>query len=221
MPDDGLPWQPTRQPVALDAWPVTPGARDGPVTTVMQWDSYASREHGGLRYGMKSASFAPYIDLPAATSETLQLALGKRSPEANRLADHGWALSDPQEATWDPWIYQRFIAASKAEFSVAKEGYVRSASGWFSERSANYLASGRPVVLQDTGFSAWLPTGEGLLAFSTPEEARAALADLDARYEAHQRAAREIAAACFAAEDVLEDLLRRTVDAPRPEVEAP
>lgn len=214
IPDDGLPWQPTRQPVVLDAWPVTAGPRGGPVTTVMQWDSYASQEHDGVRYGMKSASFAPYAGLPSATAETLQLALGKRSAEANRLGDDGWVLSDPQEATWDPWVYQRFIAASKAEFSVAKDGYVRSRSGWFSERSANYLASGRPVVLQDTGFSAWLPTGEGVLAFSSPEQARDALADLDARYPVHQRAAREVAASHFAAEHVLEDLLRRTVDAP-------
>ncbi len=207
MPDDGLPWQPTRQPVVLDAWPVTPGPSRGKLTTVMQWDSYAAREWNGRRYGMKSESFQPYIDLPAKTGAQFELVLG--SPQAPRpmLREHGWALRNPHACTGDPWVYQRYLQRSKAEFSVAKHGYVVCRSGWFSERSAAYLASGRPVVVQETGFSDWLPTGSGLLPFNSPEEAVARLESVNSRYTDHCHAARALAEEYFDAGKVLSHLL--------------
>jgi hypothetical protein len=207
VPDDGFPWQPTRQPVVLDAWPVTPGRPDGRFTTVMQWDSYPPREFAGRRFGMKSESFAEYVDLPSRVGPILEVAVGGATSPRDQLREHGWHVRSSLEPTRDPWTYQSYIQASTGEFSVAKHGYVTSRSGWFSERSAVYLASGRPVVAQDTGFSRVLPVGEGLLAFSSPDEATAALDDVRTRYDRHWRAARELAAEHFDARNVLGALI--------------
>lgn len=210
VPEDGFPWQPTRQPIAIRTWPVADTPSTDRFTTVMQWDSYATSSWDGRSFGMKSASFDPFLHLPARTEASLELAVSRIPAEQQeRLRTAGWVLSDPQEATWDPWVYQRFIAGSTGEFSVAKHGYVVSRSGWFSERSANYLASGRPVVVQDTGFSGHLPVGEGLLAFSEPEEALGGIEAVRSRPAAHARAARAIAEEHFAADRVLADLLER------------
>lgn len=211
VPDDGLPWLPTRQPVVLDAWPLTPGPRGGRFTTVMQWESYAAREHGGRRYGMKSASFAPYLDLPARVGSALELAIGGDSAPRALLQDKGWSIRDPLRVGRDPWSYQRYLRRSKAEFAVAKHGYVASNSGWFSERSAGYLASGRPVVAQETGFTEWLGTGSGVLAFGTPEAAVEAIAEVAGDYDRHCRAARAVAAAYFDAGDVLSQLVEHAM----------
>lgn len=209
VPDDGLPWRPTRQPVVLDAWPVPPAAPpDAAFTTVMQWDSYPPVTHDGRRFGMKSDAFAPYADLPARTGARLELALGRAGQDTVAdLTSRGWDLRDPQAATWDPWVYQRFLAGSAGEWSVAKHGYVVSRCGWFSERSTSYLASGRPVVVQDTGFSQLLPCGDGLVAFTTPDEAAAGLEDVRRRPRVHARAARELVGEHFAARAVLARLL--------------
>jgi len=125
-------------------------------------------------------------------------------------------LRDPIATTCDPWLYQQYMHASKAEFSVAKHGYVVSGSGWFSERSCAYLACGRPVVTQDTGFSRFLPVGDGLLAWRTPEEALEALAEVEAHYEHHCRAAREFVEAHFDARSVLANLLDAVSATPLP-----
>jgi hypothetical protein len=207
LPDDGFAWRATRQPVLLDRWSAPPGPADGRFTTVMQWDSYASREYQGVRYGMKSDSFGPYLDLVTRTGQPLELALGSASAPRDELTRLGWNLRDPFEVTRDPWVYRRYIERSKAEFSVAKEGYVVANTGWFSERSANYLASGRPVATQDTGFSSWLGTGEGVVAFETPDDAVHAIDDVSARYATHCRAAREIAQEFFDAGKVLPRLI--------------
>jgi hypothetical protein len=156
---------------------------------------------------MKSESFAPFVDLPRRTGARFELALG--TPDAPRplLAEHGWALVNPLEVARDAAAYQEYIRGSKGEFSVAKDGYVVSRCGWFSERSACYLASGRPVVTQETGFSALLPTGQGLLAFSTPGEAAACIAEVERDYELHCRAARTLAEDEFDSDVVLTRLL--------------
>ncbi|HEX6899172.1 MAG TPA: hypothetical protein VF789_05640 [Thermoanaerobaculia bacterium] len=206
IPDDGLPWKPTRQPVTLDAWEVTPGPEDGPFTTVLQWDSYPAREHGGRRFGMKSESFAGFLDLPSLCEETFELALGTAGAPREMLSAKGWRIRDPLELKDAP-SYQRYIRSSKGEFSVAKHGYVASRSGWFSERSAAYLASGRPVVVQDTGFTAWMRTGLGVVPFSNAEEAAEAVASVSRDYEQHCAAAREIAEEYFDAAKVLPALL--------------
>jgi len=207
IPDDGLPWKPTRQPVVMDAWPVRPEPENGRFTTVMQWDSYQAREYNGKAYGMKSLSFRDYIDLPAQVGGILEVALGSPAAPRPMLSEKGWYLCDPLKATKTPWSYQDYIQQSKAEFSVAKHGYVISQSGWFSERSAVYLASGRPVVTQETGFSQWMETGEGMLAFNNFDEAVAAIEDVNNHYAHHCKQARAIAEEYFDSKKVLTRLI--------------
>jgi hypothetical protein len=207
VPDDGFPWRATRQPVVLDAWPVTPTPAGARFTTVMQWDSYPARELAGRRYGMKSESFGPYLDLPGRSGATFELALGSATAPRELLRERGWGLRDPLEVTRDPWTYQAYLRASRAELGVAKHGYVVSRCGWFSERSACYLASGRPVLVQDTGFTDWLSAPGGVLAFRTPEEARAGVGEIARRYEHHCREARNVAVEYFDAAKVLSRLL--------------
>ena len=207
IPSDGFPWRPTRQPVVLEQWPVMPGPEDGAFTTVMQWDSYKPVQYMGTLYDMKSGSFTPFMDLPMYTESRLELCLGSSSAPRSLLRQKGWLLSDPLEITRDPWTYQRYIQSSRGEFTVAKHGYVVSHSGWFSERSAAYLASGRPVVTQETGFSQWLDTGSGILAFNTLDEAVDSLADVSSNYEHHSRAARDTAETYFDSGIVLQNLL--------------
>ena len=204
VPDDGFPWHPTRQPVVLDCWPVTPGPNYGKFTTVMQWESYPPAQYQGRRFGTKSLSFDPYRDLPKGTSAVFELAIGAPPQD---LAVRGWGLRNPLQVTKDPWTYQSFIMRSKAEFSVAKHGYVVTRSGWFSERTACYLACGRPVLVQDTGFTDWLPVGQGVFAFSTPEEALEGVQEIETRYKFHCDSARAIAEAYFDSAKVLSRLL--------------
>ena len=208
IPDDQLNWLPTRQPVVLDVWPLTPGPRNGKFTTVMQWDSYQSRAYDGVEYGMKSASFQPFIELPGSTGQALELALGSDAAPRQQLLEAGWSLRNPLEVTRDPSSYQNYILQSKAEFSVAKHGYVVSRSGWFSERSTCYMASGRPVLVQETGFSEWLKSDAGVVAFSTPEEAIAGIEAINSDYEYHCQRALELVHTYFDAKDVLSTLIR-------------
>jgi hypothetical protein len=214
VPDDGLPWQPTRQPVVLDRWRLGPPPARARYTTVMQWDSYAAVEHEAIRYGMKADSFTGLEDLPAMVPVELELAVGSPTAPRERLRQLGWYPTDPLEPTRDAWTFQRYVEASRAEFAIAKHGYVVSKCGWFSERSANYLASGRPVVTQDTAFAAHVPVGRGLHAYATVDQARDAILDIESRYDVHAAAAREIATEYFGHRSVLEGLLDRAVPAP-------
>jgi hypothetical protein len=216
IPDDGLDWRPMRQPVALAAIGAVPGRASANFTTVMQWDSYPARVYDGRRFGMKSESFAPYMNLPSRSTAPLEVAVGGEGAPRAQMAACGWRVTDPLGVTRDPWTYQDYLVASKAEFSVAKHGYVASRSGWFSERSVAYLALGRPVVVEDTGFSRWLIAGDGVLPFSNPDEAVAAIADVDARYDRHCRAARAVAEAYFDARHVLARLIEEAMESSRP-----
>jgi hypothetical protein len=211
IPDDGFPWKPTRQPVVLDAWPVTRGNPQGRLTTVMQWDSYASRSFNGQYYGMKSDSFNDYMDLPSKTTAILEIALGSQSAPRTLLSQKGWLIRNPLKVTKSTCTYQEYIRQSMAEFSVAKHGYVISHSGWFSERSACYLASGRAVVTQDTGFSRWVKTGKGILSFKTQEEALAQLDEIHHHYDDHCYAARKIAEEFFDSRRILSNLIEDTL----------
>lgn len=211
IPDDGLPWQPTRQPIVVDAWPVIPGPVDGRFTSVLLWEAYPAVEYQGQRYGPKSDSFIPFVDLPSRTGPIFQLAFGSSTGPGRLMEGHGWSLIDPRPLTRTLRDYQRFIHGSKAEFGIAKHGYVISRSGWFSERSAAYLASGRPVLVQDTGFSAWLPCGAGVLPFQTMDEAIDAIASVNSRYDWHCRAARDLAEAFFDSRAVLTRLIEASM----------
>ena len=207
IPDDGFPWQPMRQPIALNRWRVVAPRADAPFTTIMLWNSYRVLSHEGRHFGMKSESFAPFLDLPTKAPAPLELALGGKDAPRADLERAGWHLVNPLEVSWWPWDYQAYIGASAGEFGVAKHGYVSSHSGAFSDRTAAYLASGRPVVVQDTGFSRTLDAGEGLLPFTSPDEAVAAIAEATRDPERHQRAARALAEKYFDAAAILSEVV--------------
>ena len=212
IPDDGHMWLPTRQPVVVDAWPLAPPPSNGMFTTVMQWQSYADREYEGLYLGQKAMSFEDFVSLPERAGPVFELALGSAGAPREFLASKGWILRNPLEVTRDLWTYQEFIQQSRGEFSIAKHGYVASRSGWFSERTTAYLASGRPALVQETGFSDWLPVGEGVISFRNPDEAMAGLDEINSRYGFHCRAARSIARDYFDSERVLSSLLESAVE---------
>src|SRR5207244_6087767 len=167
VPTCGVDWIPTLPPIVLEQWAPAGRPRRDAFTTVGHWRSYGTVEHGGIRYGQRAHSLRKLISLPRLTGARFQLALGIHPDETadlEALDADGWELLDPVEVAGTPDRYQGFIAESKAELGVAKSGYAASRCGWFSDRSAAYLASGRPVVAQDTGFGDFLPIGEGLLA---------------------------------------------------------
>jgi hypothetical protein len=164
----------------------------------------------GERYRWsKHFEFMKFLDLPSRTSQTLELALaGCNDTDRRVLEQHGWRIRDAAEVSDDVDTYRAYIAGSRAEFTVAKDQNVRLRSGWFSDRSATYLAAGRPVVTQDNGFGNILPTGRGLFGFSTMEEALAAVDAINSDYRQHSRAAGELARAYFDSDLVLTRLLK-------------
>lgn len=206
-------WIPTLPPVALAHWPVAEGPpqRDA-FTSIGHWRSYGSIEHGGVHYGQRAHALRGLFELPRRSQARFELALGIHPDETEdlrALRENGWGLLDPDEVAGTPADYAAFVRGSKAELGVAKSGYVNSRSGWFSDRSACYLASGRPVVAQDTGFGEALPVGEGLLAFGDVEEAAAAVADVESEYARHAGAARELGEQHLDSRRVLSRLLER------------
>ena len=219
VPTCGVDWIPSFPPVVLEHWPAADGVEPDALTTVGNWRSYGTVEHEGVRYGQKAHSLRKLIDLPQRCEERFALALAI-DPAENRdletLAANGWELLDPRTVAGTPGAYQSFLQHSKAELGVAKEGYVVSRCGWFSDRSACYLASSRPVVAQDTGFGEFLPTGAGLFAFATQDDVLAALDEMNRDYGRHSRAARAIAEEFLDSERVLGELLRAVGAEPGP-----
>jgi hypothetical protein len=210
IPACGIEWVPTKPPVDLAEWPFTPGG-GGDFTSVASWRGpFGPLEYGGRTYGLRVHEFRRFLELPAQTSATFELALDIDEAEVDdlrRLEEHGWMLADPRVVASDPWRYRDYVRRSAAELMIAKNLYVDTRSGWFSDRSACYLASGRPVLAQDTGLDGLVPSGEGLVKFSTMEEAAAGVEEITGDYERHSRTARAIAAEHFAAERVLPRLL--------------
>ncbi len=212
VPTGRFRYRPTRQPVVLDWWDDGPVAGAGwPLrcTTIASWEqSFKDIEWDGETYTWsKSVEFAKLLGVPARVRATLELALAIDDDVAiARLRRAGFVVRSAQALSDDPDAYRDYIRASGAEFTAAKDQHVRLRSGWFSDRTATYLAAGRPAIVQDTGFDAVLPTGEGLLSFRTPDEAVAALEDVAGAPERHAAAAREVARA-FDAEVVLARLL--------------
>jgi hypothetical protein len=200
----------TRQPVLLDLWEAGPPQKEE-FTTVCNWKQGGSVDfEGETYYWSKDREFLKFLDLPKRTGAVIELALGgdSNTPEVRQLLrSNCWRVIDANPLTTDPWTYRDYVRASRGEFTVAKDQNVRLCSGWFSERSACYLAAGRPVITQDTGFGTLLPTGDGLFAFNTTDEAVAAFDAVRSDYGRHSRAAREIAAEYFRAETVLKRLL--------------
>lgn len=203
-------WIKTLPPVVLDHWPVAQRISYAAATTVGNWRAYGSVEHEGVFYGQKAHSLRPLLALPSLTDTPFVLALGihpDETPDLDALRENGWTLLDPTDVAGRPWDYQAFVQGSRLEFGLAKSGYVLSHSGWFSDRSACYLASGRPVVAQETGFSNYLPTGAGLFPFATADDVVAAFDEIESDYEKHSAAARDLAREHFDSARVLTNLL--------------
>lgn len=208
IPKDGFLWKPTRQPVFLEAWENTAADKTAKWTTVMQWDSYKERTYNGNHYGMKSLSFAAFSQLPShLADEQFELAIGSPSAPIAKLQIAGWKTINPLSVTLTAETYQQYIRESKGEFSIAKHGYIVSNSGWFSERSACYLASGKPVIVQDTGFSENLPTGNGLCCFKDMNDIKEHIRSVNSDYAFHCKKAKELAIAYFDGKIVLNSLL--------------
>jgi hypothetical protein len=216
IPDAGHRWIPTVSPVWLEQWPVADSDEPSHFSAILQWRSFGNaHRYGrigrkGTRYGQKESEFSRFAHLPSKTPQRLRLALTGGDP--GRLAACGWDVRSGWRATRTPADYRRFIAESRAEFGVAKQGYVATRGGWFSDRSACYLASGRPVCVQDTGLADWLPVGEGVLGFEDVAGAVDAIDAINRDYPRHRRAARSIAERYFAADRVLCALLEAATE---------
>jgi hypothetical protein len=209
-PDCGRVWTTTLQPVVLSQWPRGDAIRYDVFTTVGNWRGYGSVEYRGELLGQKAHSMRELITLPRRSKERFLLAMGIHPDETadlEVLRANGWQLVEPKAVAATPAQYRQFLQGSKAEIGVAKSGYVKSRCGWFSDRSACYLASGRPVVAQDTGFSDYLETGAGLLAFDTVDEAVDCIDRINDDYTMHSVAARTLAEEHFASAKVLNRLL--------------
>ena len=213
VPLAGLQWRPHRQPIVLDFWPFATEPPEDMFTTVMNWASYNPTKFQGETYDQKGAEFLKFVDLPLHTKQRLMIAMGQgigsqRPTETLRVK--GWEIVEPSERLPDHLTYRDFLRRSKAEWSIAKNGYVKSWSGWFSCRSACYLALGRPVVVQDTGWTKFVPSGEGLFGFRSLQEAATGIEAINADYERHRKAARKIAEQYFDARLSLGTLLSET-----------
>jgi len=210
VPPGPFDWKKTRPPVVPACWegPADAGARF--FTTVASFSNKGKDVtwRGETYQWSKHTNFLRFLDLPQHTPQAFQMAMKPENPEVTaRVRAAGWTLVDPEPTSRDLEGYRAFIQQSRGEFTVAKDIYVRPRSGWFSDRSVCYLAAGRPVVTQDTAFGKFVPTGEGLFAFSTMEEVVDALARINRDYARHSAAARRVAAEAFGAEPVLRRFL--------------
>jgi hypothetical protein len=219
FPDCGLRWVHIRPPVFLEAWPFVDGSHDAAFTTVAGWWSgkwVTVIENGQevLHNNCKRVAFLEHLQLPGMTTQALELALllaDCDGEERRLLESRGWRVRDAQEVASSPERYQAYIQSSKGEWSCAKPLFVKLQNAWVSDRTACYLASGKPAVVQHTGASSYLPNGEGLFRFTTLDEAAAALEAVNASYTRHCRAARDVAEAYFDAEQIVSGILEDTL----------
>jgi hypothetical protein len=207
IPTGDIPWRRTSPPVVLGHWPVSAASDRGRFTTVASWRGpYGPVQYGGQTYGLKVHEFRKVVELPERVRQTFEIALNIHpADEKDRdlLRRHGWKIVDPKVAVPEPGAYRRYVQTSGAEFSVAQGVYVQTGSGWFSDRTVCYLASGKPALVQDTGFSRHYPVGEGLVPFQTLEQAVEGAERILCDYDRHCQAARVLAEAYFDSDKVL------------------
>jgi hypothetical protein len=213
IPTGGINWRPVRQPVVLDYWPPVSAPTPTRFTTVASWRGpYGPVTSDGMQYGLKAHEFRKFTSLPRSAPQTFEIALAidpADCRDVEAMQENGWSLVDARAVACDPFAFRRYIQESSAEFSVAQGIYVQTQSGWFSDRTVRYLASGKPALVQDTGFGQRYPTGRGLVPFRTLDEAVRG-ADMIAReYEMHSNAARAIAEEFFDSDKVITSLLRQ------------
>jgi hypothetical protein len=213
IPTAGLDWQPVRQPIVLEDWPVAAASDADRFTTVASWrGAYGPVAHAGMTLGPKAHEFRKFAALPLRSPQTFEIALDIHPADARDIAnlvEHGWHVVDPRARAGDPAAFRRYVQTSGAECSVAQGVYVHTCSGWFSDRTVRYLASGKPALVQDTGFSERYACGEGLLTFTNLEEARVGASRISHDYETHAQAARAIAERWFDSNVVLGDFVDR------------
>ena len=211
VPLSGFRWLPTRQPVLLDLWENPHNLDADAYRTITTWHNKGKNlsYRGDTYYWTKDREFEKFLSLPERCPVPFELAVGVPDDVRQRLLTHGWRQVDSVDISSDVARYRNYIQRSRAEFTVARDQYARPRTGWFSDRSACYLAAGRPVVTQETGFSKYLPTGRGLFAFSTMDDVATAIEAIESDYEGNCRAARELAHEYFAAEKVLGSMLQR------------
>lgn len=213
IPTCGLGWITTRQPIVLDDWKAEPLGDGAGFVGIGAWRGpFAPVEYRGQTYGLRVHEFRRFMGLPRHTGRPFTLALDIHPAEEADLASlhcGGWSLVDPRTVADDPWTYRAFVQSSLAEFMVAKNMYVRANSGWFSDRSICFLASGRPVLAQDTGLAGLYPLGEGLIAFNSIDEAIQGAEEIASDPHRHSLAARSIAHDYFDSGRVLPRLLEK------------
>ena len=211
IPSGGIRWRHTRQPAVLDAAPDVTTPWTGRFTTIGSWRGpYGPVQHGATTFGLKVHEFRKLIDLPQRAAGEFEIALDIHPADArdlDLLRAHGWRVVDPVQVVPDPQSFDDYIQGSDAECSAAQGVYVATNSGWFSDRTVRYLAAGKPVLVQDTGFSRTYPVGEGLLAFRTVEEAARGVEAIQRDPRRHQRAARALAVEFFDSNAVIGRLL--------------
>jgi hypothetical protein len=203
-------WQPTRQPVDLDVWATTSIGGDA-YTTVTTWHNKGDgiEWQGDRFFWTKDREFRKFIDLPRRRSQKFEMAASVEKPIHDYLLEHGWRNVESIPISADIDTYREYIQQSRAEFTVARDQYNRPRTGWSSDRSVCYLAAGRPVITQETGFSNHIPVGRGLFAYNTMDDILAAVDAIESDYPGHCRAAREIAAEYFGTRPILQSLMTR------------
>ncbi|MGQ0762597.1 MAG: glycosyltransferase [Acidobacteriota bacterium] len=218
IPRNGIDWRPMLPPVVLDQWPISSAKNGREFTTVASWRGpFGVVQFGDKTFGLKVHEFRKFIELPQRSSQKFEIALNIHpadEKDMQSLRHNGWQLVDPKEAAGDPLAFQRYVQKSSAEFSVAQGIYVDTNSGWFSDRTVRYLASGKPALVQETGFSRNLPVGEGLIFFRALDEAIAGAESIALDYDRHSRAARALAEEYFASDKVLGRLIEEIGIAP-------
>ena len=205
IPTAGREWTKTLPPVSLVHWPLADARPAAHFTSIMQWRGFRDVTYKGVAYGQKDREFPRYIDLPGQTSQRFEIALTGNPPMD--MGAHGWRIVPGWLPSRTPESYRAYIQGSRAEFGVAKHGYVKMRGGWFSDRSVCYLASGRPVLVEDTGLENWLPVGRGVVTFQDVSTALSGIENINANYEQHCTAARLLAEEYFSADRVLKPLL--------------
>jgi hypothetical protein len=211
IPTDGIRWRPTRPPAVLDYWPARSDGEPNRFTTIASWRGpFGPISHGGKTYGSKVHQFRKYAQVPTCADGTFEIALDIH-PDDHRdldlLCRNSWRIVDPKVVAHEPDAFRRYVQTSAAEFSVAQEMYVATGSGWFSDRTVRYLASGKPALVENTGFSRNYPVGDGLIGFSSMEDAITGARRITANYPAHAAAARQLAESYFDSDIVLTQLL--------------
>jgi hypothetical protein len=209
VPMEGGPWFKTLPPVALQEWPMQTESATH-FTSVIRWQGLREVNFQGTAYGQRDKQFGKYIDLPRMQAQKFCLAMMGTKPET--LTSHGWEVAPGEIISKTPQSYREFIQKSRAEFSVPKHGYVETRGGWFSDRSVCYLASGRPVLIEDTGLAEWLPAAEGVVLFRNVDEAVKGIDEINSDYERHSAAARHLAETVFAADVVLPKFIETAME---------